>query len=172
MGLILSLILSGILGLNLLYADEDHPMVHKVVSGQEGAGICPVMHEPASEEYNYTYEGKTYYFCCPMCIEEFKKDPQRYISKIKDIHLEAYQYGFSPDPLIVKKNDIVKLTVSSRDVSHGVYIKEYGINLEVKKGESKRTEFLANKVGKFTILCSVYCGPGHSRMQGTLIVEE
>jgi cytochrome c oxidase subunit 2 len=127
---------------------------------------------PSSKEFSYAYEGKTYYFCCSQCIEEFKKDPQKYISKIKEIKLEVYQYGFSPDPLVVKKDDIVMMEITSRDVTHGMYIKEYGINLSVKKGEVKKIEFLADKTGKFDIICSVYCGPGHSEMKGALIVEE
>ncbi|MBI5534995.1 MAG: YHS domain-containing protein [Deltaproteobacteria bacterium] len=27
------------------------------------------------------YEGKTYYFCCPGCVEQFKADPKKYLSK-------------------------------------------------------------------------------------------
>ncbi|MCM8796679.1 MAG: YHS domain-containing protein [Candidatus Omnitrophica bacterium] len=30
----------------------------------------------------YEYEGKIYNFCCEMCVEEFKKDPQKYIKKV------------------------------------------------------------------------------------------
>ena len=128
--------------------------------------------EKASKENSYIYKDKTYYFCCPACIKEFKNNPEKYISKIKDINLEAYQYGFSPDPVVVKKGDIVRLTVTSRDITHGVYIKEYGIKLAVKKGEAKKAEFFADKSGKFNIICSVYCGSGHSKMRGKLIVEE
>jgi Cu+-exporting ATPase len=29
----------------------------------------------------YEYEGKTYYFCCPGCIDQFKADPEKYIKK-------------------------------------------------------------------------------------------
>lgn len=136
------------------------------------AGICPVIHNPASKEHSYIYKGKTYYFCCPMCIEEFKKEPQKYISRIKEINLEAFQYGFTLDPIVVKKGDIVKLDITSRDVTHGVYIKKYGINVSVKKDEHKKIEFFADKEGKFDIICSVYCGPGHSKMRGNLTVEE
>jgi len=173
MRIILFFSLAIILGTGLLFAHEgEHPMMGEETQVKGSVGICPVMHEPASREFAYTYEGKTYYFCCPMCIEEFKKDPQKYISKIKEIKLEAFQYGFSPDPIVVKKGDIVKLEITSRDVTHGVYIKEYGINVSVKKGETKKIEFLADKVGKFDIICSVYCGSGHSKMKGGLIVEE
>jgi len=138
----------------------------------EGAGICPVLHKEASEEYPYTYEGKTYYFYCPMCIEEFKKDPDKYISRIKEINLEAFQFGFSPDKITVKKGDIVKLYATSRDVVHGLYIKDYDINVRLKKGETKKIEFVADKTGEFDILCSIYCGRGHHNMKAELIVEK
>lgn len=32
----------------------------------------------------YEYEGKVYNFCCAMCIDEFKKDPQKYIKKVEE----------------------------------------------------------------------------------------
>ena len=138
----------------------------------ESLGICPVMRNEASKEYSYTYEGKTYYFCCPMCIEEFKKDPKEYISKIKEINLEAFQFGFSPDKITVKKDDIVKIYAVPRDVTHGFYIKEYGINVPLEKGKAKKIEFIADKTGEFDILCSIYCGRGHNNMKAKLIVEK
>jgi len=141
------------------------------VEAGEGLGICPVMGGAAFKEYSYSYEGKTYYFCCPMCIGEFKKDPERYISKIKEINLEAYQFGYEPEEVIVKKGDIVRLLISSRDVTHGVYIKEYGVSTRAEKGKVKKVEFIAKESGKFPILCSVYCGRGHSKMKAVLIVE-
>jgi len=53
----------------------------------ENAGnkICPVTGETIDEKTRatYEYEGKSYNFCCPMCIEEFKKDPQKYIKKVE-----------------------------------------------------------------------------------------
>lgn len=27
------------------------------------------------------YKGKTYYFCCPGCVEKFKADPEKYVPK-------------------------------------------------------------------------------------------
>nr|MBU1328664.1 YHS domain-containing protein [Candidatus Omnitrophota bacterium] len=47
--------------------------------------ICPVSGEEIKEEAKatYEYEGKIYNFCCPMCIDEFKKYPEKYIEKIK-----------------------------------------------------------------------------------------
>lgn len=172
MKLILSTILLMSLGITATYAYQEHQMMEEGMHVQEDIGICPVMHEPAVKEFSYTYEGKTYYFCCPSCIEEFRKDPQKYITKIKEFNLEAYQFGFSPEVIEVKKGDIVKIFATSRDVTHGVYIKEYNINVPVKKGETKKIEFIADKKGEFYILCSVYCGKGHNVMKANLIVKE
>jgi cytochrome c oxidase subunit 2 len=145
---------------------------HQVTKQMHDFGVCPVMGGEANEEYSYVYEGKTYYFCCPMCIEKFKNDPQKYISKIKQINLEAYQFGFSPQVIEVKKGDILKIFATSRDVPHGIYIKEYGINTVVKKGQTKKIEFVAGKQGEFDILCSVYCGKGHNTMKAKLVVKQ
>ncbi len=51
-----------------------------------GNKICPVSGEKIDEKTKATYEyqGKIYNFCCPMCIEEFKKDPGKYIKKIAE----------------------------------------------------------------------------------------
>jgi YHS domain-containing protein len=135
------------------------------------AGLCPVLGGKASKDFSYTYKGKTYYFCCAMCVAEFKKNPEKYLSRIKEFTVVAQKYAFVPAEIKVKQNDIVKITLTSEDVTHGLAIKEYGVNISVKKGEVKKIEFLADKKGTFVFRCSVYCGPGHSKMQGKLIVE-
>jgi len=51
-----------------------------------GNKVCPVLNEKIDERNKATYEykGKVYNFCCASCIEEFKKDPQKYIKKVKE----------------------------------------------------------------------------------------
>jgi YHS domain-containing protein len=51
-----------------------------------GNKICPVSEEKIDEKLKATYEyqGKVYNFCCPACIEEFKKDPKEYIKKVEE----------------------------------------------------------------------------------------
>ncbi|MDD2688739.1 MAG: YHS domain-containing protein [Candidatus Omnitrophica bacterium] len=50
-----------------------------------GNKICPVSDEKIGEKakVTYEYEGKIYNFCCPACIEIFKKNPQKYIDKVE-----------------------------------------------------------------------------------------
>lgn len=77
---------------------EEHAIVeHEIVTESPleesinvGNKICPVSGDKIGEETKatYEYEGKIYNFCCPMCIEEFKKDPKKYIEKV-EAELEA-----------------------------------------------------------------------------------
>ncbi|MDZ7341614.1 MAG: YHS domain-containing protein [candidate division KSB1 bacterium] len=50
--------------------------------------ICPVSGEEVlkSEAAGpYKYKGTEYYFCCNGCLEKFKKDPESYLNKAKDL---------------------------------------------------------------------------------------
>ncbi len=45
--------------------------------------ICPIMVGSAIDKNVFTeYKGKKVYFCCPMCIDKFKKSPEQYIAKL------------------------------------------------------------------------------------------
>lgn len=74
---VLLILLSGISAVQA----EDMPEVVNV-----GNKICPVSGDKINGDVKatYEYEGKVYNFCCPMCIEEFKKDPQKYIKKVDE----------------------------------------------------------------------------------------
>ena len=51
-----------------------------------GNKVCPVLNEKIDErnKATYEYEGKIYNFCCAMCIDKFKKDPEKYIKKVNE----------------------------------------------------------------------------------------
>ncbi len=71
---------------------EGHGKAPQEESAAVDAGnkICPVTGEKIDEatKATYEYEGKIYNFCCAMCIDEFKKEPQKYIDKV-NAELEA-----------------------------------------------------------------------------------
>ncbi len=50
-----------------------------------GNEVCPVSGEKIVENMKTTHEhdGKIYNFCCASCIDEFKKDPDKYTKKVK-----------------------------------------------------------------------------------------
>jgi len=89
---------------------------------------------------------------------------------VRIIKVTAMKYKFDPDPVVVRAGDKVRLSVTSLDVEHGLAIAEFKVNLVIPAGKTESIEFLADKAGTFNINCSVYCGPGHSKMQGKLVV--
>jgi YHS domain-containing protein len=46
--------------------------------------VCPVMAGNINKDIYADYHGERYYFCCPACIELFKKDPEKFIKKMKE----------------------------------------------------------------------------------------
>ncbi len=50
-----------------------------------GNKICPVLNEKIEEGNKavYEYKGKIYNFCCPSCIADFKKAPEKYIKALE-----------------------------------------------------------------------------------------
>ncbi|MEK6528643.1 MAG: cupredoxin domain-containing protein [Nitrospirota bacterium] len=91
---------------------------------------------------------------------------------IRVIEVKASRYKFDPDPIVVKLGEKVRLVVTSVDVAHGIAIQEFNVKLSISAGKTERIEFVADKQGRFHAYCSVYCGPGHGRMQGILKVVE
>jgi YHS domain-containing protein len=41
------------------------------------------MEVPETAPYKFEYKGVTYYFCCEDCLEEFKSDPEYYVSRLQ-----------------------------------------------------------------------------------------
>ena len=42
--------------------------------------VCGMTVDPATTRNQYTYAGKTYYFCCAHCLGKFKTDPAKYLT--------------------------------------------------------------------------------------------
>ena len=44
---------------------------------------CPVLGGNIDKNIYADYKGHRYYFCCKGCDEEFKKNPEKYVEKMK-----------------------------------------------------------------------------------------
>ena len=47
--------------------------------------VCGMSVDENSTNWKYEYQGKTYYFCAPGCLYQFKKNPEKYLS-VKQEH--------------------------------------------------------------------------------------
>lgn len=140
-------------------------------SPQESVSICFYQDMIENKLSSAIYQNKTYYFCSPIHLKMFKKNPGFYASKVKTIAVEARQFKFTPSILTVNQGDIVQIVLTSADVTHGFYLKDFKVNTTITKGEKKFIEFVADKKGAFPFLCSVYCGIGHHEMNGVFNVK-
>ncbi len=89
----------------------------------------------------------------------------------KEFNIIARQFSFSPSTIEVNRGDKVKLTVTSVDVTHGIAIPQYGVDEILRPNRAVNIEFIANKPGKFPLVCSVACGTGHTGMRSRLVVN-
>ncbi len=94
------------------------------------------------------------------------------VKGVHEIKIEATRFAYSPDPIVVKKGEKVRLLVKSTDVKHGIAIEEYSISEVLPPHKEKTIEFIPDRAGEFDFFCNVYCGAGHGRMRGKLIVTE
>jgi cytochrome c oxidase subunit II len=58
----------------------------------------------------------------------------------------------------------------SLDVGRGLHIRDLGVDIKVKAGETAEVTFTPSKTGDFTGHCSVFCGSGRGSMTFTLHV--
>lgn len=92
---------------------------------------------------------------------------------VRTIEVTAGEFKFEPAVIEVTEGERVVLKVRTTDgKKHGLAIKELGVKTALPKtGEVVPIEFTAGAPGTYTIACSVYCGNGHKRMKGQLVVS-
>jgi hypothetical protein len=107
------------------------------------------------------------------------------------ISIDARKYGYSIPRVVVNKGDTIILSFSSRDVTHGLAVDGYPIDLIARKGMTfqrqsrhhaadnhdagwsriNSVKFVAHRAGKFVFRCTETCGNLHPFMTGELIVR-
>jgi heme/copper-type cytochrome/quinol oxidase subunit 2 len=107
------------------------------------------------------------------------------------ISIDARKYGYSIPRVVVNKGDTLILSFSSRDVTHGLAVDGYPIDLIARKGMTfqrrprqhaagthpdeweriNTVKFVAHRAGKFVFRCTETCGNLHPFMTGELIVR-
>jgi heme/copper-type cytochrome/quinol oxidase subunit 2 len=105
------------------------------------------------------------------------------------MEVSSKKYEFTPDEIHVKKGSKVQLKVHSVDEPHGVKLSLYpegstdksspGLllsspaqNGKAEKNKDQVLEFTAKRAGTYEFKCAKFCGFGHGRMKGKLVVDE
>jgi cytochrome c oxidase subunit 2 len=72
--------------------------------------------------------------------------------------------------LYVQQNRPVKLIMRSEDVIHSFFVPAFRVKQDLLGGMYTYLWFTPTKVGVFDLYCAEYCGTGHSKMLGKVIV--
>ncbi|MEW5982434.1 MAG: cupredoxin domain-containing protein [Acidobacteriota bacterium] len=88
------------------------------------------------------------------------------------LEMTARRFEFVPDRLVVTEGDRVTIVVRSEDTTHGIEIPRLGLAAEIPRGGRPTVlTFTAPQAGTYELKCSEYCGRGHDRMRGSLVVK-
>ena len=74
----------------------------------------------------------------------------------------------SEGELVVPLGRPVKLNITSIDVLHGFFLPAFRVKIDAVPNMNTYGWFLADKLGEYDIMCTVYCGVGHSQMKAKL----
>ncbi|MEK6983100.1 MAG: cupredoxin domain-containing protein [Nanoarchaeota archaeon] len=101
----------------------------------------------------------------------------RIVNGMREIEIKAMQYRWEPENIIVKKGEKVRFIIESIDVPHGfelegIVIPNWDPDKAIRKDDKAILEITADEAGTWDLVCTIYCGPGHSGMKGKYIVRE
>ena len=89
----------------------------------------------------------------------------------RKITITARKYEFNPAKIEMKVGEAVEITLQAEDATHGFTCKELGVDkVVVEKGQSKSFVVTPQKAGTYEFKCAKWCGFGHGRMKGEILV--
>ena len=89
----------------------------------------------------------------------------------RKIEVVAKKYEFEPARIEVKAGEPVEITFKSLDTKHGFAQKELKIEkVTFSKDEPAIVKFTPDKPGTYEFKCARFCGMGHGKMKGEIVV--
>jgi cytochrome c oxidase subunit 2 len=88
------------------------------------------------------------------------------------IRVVARQFAYDPPEIRIRRGERVVIELTSLDRPHGLKSTALGLRLDALPGQTTRTQLVADRVGKYTIVCDVFCGLDHDDMDGHIDVVE
>ena len=117
--------------------------------------------------------GRVVVCVCALVLVAGAAVPAADSSGARRFEITAARYQFTPAQIEVRQGETVELVLRSADTDHGLEIKAMKLKVAIPKGGAPvSASFVANRPGRFPLVCSEYCGSGHRRMRGELVVTE
>jgi cytochrome c oxidase subunit II len=88
------------------------------------------------------------------------------------IEMTATKFMLQPTELRVRKGERVTLVLTTPDFVHGFSVPELATRVDLIPGRAVEITLPTDRAGRFVFLCDNFCGDGHDRMSGVLVVSE
>jgi cytochrome c oxidase subunit 2 len=89
----------------------------------------------------------------------------------RKITVVAKKYKFEPNRIELKVGEPVEITFRSLDAKHGFSCKDLKLEKVIfTKDSPGKLTFTPDKAGTFKFKCAHFCGLGHPKMKGEIIV--
>jgi cytochrome c oxidase subunit 2 len=86
------------------------------------------------------------------------------------IEVTAKRFEFTPSEMTVARGTRLTLVVTAVDFVHGFSMPDFGIRRDLVPGKPVEVTLAPEKPGRYHYLCDNFCGDGHDRMSGILVV--
>ena len=87
-----------------------------------------------------------------------------------DVYLLARMWNWHPI-LKLRQGETYRIHLSALDLQHGFSLQPLNMNFQVLPGYDHVLTLTPTSKGEYTIVCNEFCGIGHDRMFGKIIVE-
>ena len=88
------------------------------------------------------------------------------------IELAASKFEFSAKEVRLKKGQRATFVLATSDFVHGFSVPDLGVRSDFVPGRRIEVTVTPERAGRFVFLCDNFCGEGHDRMSGLIVVTE
>lgn len=92
--------------------------------------------------------------------------------KERRIKIVAQHFSYTPNEIVLKTGEPVRLEFTSLDFVHGFNIPDLNIRANLPPGQVTTIHLTPQRAGVYDFLCDNFCGSGHENMNGKIIVKD
>ena len=90
----------------------------------------------------------------------------------REIKIVAQRFSYTPNEIILKNGEPVRLEFTSLDFVHGFNVPDLNIRADLPPGKVIIIHLTPQKAGTYDFICDNFCGAGHEDMGGKIIVKD
>ena len=98
----------------------------------------------------------------------------------EEVHVRGYQWEWqatypeanvtTENQIVIPANEDVTFWLTTDDVIHSLFVPDLGIKQDAFPGDYTRARTTVDEPGRYEVVCAEFCGAGHSRMEGEIVV--